>query len=55
MTSTPKLPFLILCLCLVSSCGQTGALYMPEKSDADAKPVSTTRNADPNLVTRKEQ
>jgi len=55
MTSIPKITVLLLCLCLISSCGQTGALYLPNESDAVAANVTNANNSDLKAEIRQEQ
>lgn len=46
MSQLEKLAITIFCLFLVSSCGQTGPLYVPESSTLEDADIS--RNVDQN-------
>jgi predicted small lipoprotein YifL len=52
MSSISKIIYIYFCLSLISACGQTGALYLPDKSDASKTDVTTTQNLDQESVTQ---
>ncbi|MFL2667263.1 MAG: lipoprotein [Burkholderiales bacterium] len=54
MTLTPKITIVILYFCLISGCGQTGALYLPDKPDTEKSRITTTQNSDQAAEIRQE-
>ena len=50
MTSISKIIFVFFCLCLISGCGQTGPLYLPDKSDTEKTDVSTKNKLNQDSV-----
>ena len=52
MSSISKIIFIFFCLTLISACGQTGPLYLPDKSDGSKTDVTTTQNSGQESVTQ---
>ena len=52
MTSISKIIFVFFCLCLISGCGQTGPLYLPDKSDTEKTDASAKNKLNQDSVTQ---
>ena len=52
MTSISKIIFVFFCLCLISGCGQTGPLYLPDKSETEKTDAPKKKNLNQDSATQ---